>query len=77
MDFGKIGLPTLSFLENLLISKTIVHQKLLKLTWGNPAMTSIKGHCICVSQDALENVCAVLPRTLVHDYVEGHCSAGP
>jgi hypothetical protein len=65
LDYGQIdGLPKLSFLETLLLSKSTVHLKLVKLSWNGPTQMAIKGHCVCVPHDGVDAMENALPRNI-------------
>jgi hypothetical protein len=65
VDYGRIDtLPKLTFLETLLISRTTVHLKLVKLSWTCPSQMAIKGHCVCVPHDGADATENTLPRNI-------------
>lgn len=70
MDFGINNLEPLSFIESLMISKTITHSNLIKLSWGPNSSTAIRGHCISVQHNGLSNTLETLPCARLDDVLQ-------
>ena len=62
-------LPKLSFLETLLISKSVVHVHMVKLTANANGMYQhgLKGNCIVFNTNGVTNTVSILPRVQLND----------
>ena len=79
MDYGDLSsLPKLSFLERLLISKTVIHLTKLKLKQRSAdsredeseTQFAIKGHTIAFPHNSIEVLTDILPRSTTSDLLQ-------